>query len=43
MGLLAGNHLAHFDLMFAAPKLGFIFVPILGFGNAKYEGPAAAM
>lgn len=27
VGLLAGNHLAHFDLMFAAPKLGFVFVP----------------
>lgn len=27
VGLLAGNHLAHFDLMFAAPKLGFLFVP----------------
>jgi len=23
--------------------LGFIFVPILGFGSAQYEGPAAAM
>lgn len=27
VGLLAGNHLAHFDLLFAAPKLGFVFVP----------------
>ena len=27
VGLLAGNHLAHFDLLFAAPKLGFTFVP----------------
>lgn len=24
VGLLAGNHLAHFDLMFAAAKLGFV-------------------
>ncbi|MBB6428902.1 DUF5684 domain-containing protein [Algisphaera agarilytica] len=23
--------------------LGFIFIPILGFGSAEYEGPAAAM
>lgn len=23
--------------------LGFVFVPILGFGSAEYEGPAAAM
>ncbi len=27
VGLLADNHLAHFDLFFAAAKLGFIFVP----------------
>lgn len=27
IGILAGNHLAHFDLLFAAPKLGFILVP----------------
>lgn len=27
VGLLAGNHLAHFDLMFAAAKIGFIHVP----------------
>lgn len=27
VGLLAPNHLAHFDLLLAAPKLGFVFVP----------------
>lgn len=27
VGILSANHLAHFDLLFAAPKLGFIFVP----------------
>jgi len=27
VGILSANDLAHFDLLFAAPKLGFIFVP----------------
>jgi fatty-acyl-CoA synthase len=27
VGILAPNHLAHFDLLFAAAKLGFIFIP----------------
>lgn len=27
IGILASNHLAYFDLLFAAPKLGFILVP----------------
>ncbi len=27
VGILSSNHLAHFDLLFAAPKLGFVFVP----------------
>ena len=27
VGILAQNHLAHFDLLFAAPKLGFVLVP----------------
>ena len=32
------------DVMFAIGLifLGFIFIPILGFGSAKYEGPAVA-
>jgi len=28
VGILALNHLAHFDLMLAAPKLGYIHVPL---------------
>lgn len=27
VGILAPNHLAHFDLLLAAPKLGFIYTP----------------
>lgn len=27
VGIVSPNHLAHFDLMFAAPKLGFVYVP----------------
>ena len=27
IGILSTSDLAHFDLLFAAPKLGFIFVP----------------
>lgn len=27
VGLLAANHIAHFDLLFAAAKIGFVFVP----------------
>lgn len=27
VGLLAANHVAHFDLLLAAPRLGYVFVP----------------
>ena len=35
VGILAANHLTHFELLLAAPKLGFIFAPL----NLRLSAP----
>lgn len=43
VGIVAANHLAHFDLMFAAPKLGFVMVPFNPRHPASELAQAAAI
>lgn len=43
VGIVAANHLAHFDLLFAAPKLGFVVVPYNARHSASELMEAAAI